>query len=174
VAKSGLYLAALLAAASLPTTAHAAPVSAPVPATGRALLLVPLTLTKIDDLDFGAVVPSSVSGTVTINASTGARTFTGGASGAGATLTSRAYFGGAGSPGQQVVIVVAPPPALVSTSNPLDVLPVLAMTLDGSPIRTVDPVTRTFFFGLGGVIQINGDQPDGIYTADFDVTAVYL
>ncbi len=50
----------------------------------------------------------------------------------------------------------------------------LALTLDGSPVRLIDPATRTFFFGLGGVIQINANQPDGIYQSTFDVTAIYL
>jgi hypothetical protein len=86
----------------------------------------------------------------------------------------RAYFGGAGSPNQQVVISVDTPAQLVSTTNPADTIPVLAMTLDGSSIRTIDATTRTFFFGLGGVIQINANQPEGVYEATFDVTAIYL
>jgi hypothetical protein len=46
--------------------------------------------------------------------------------------------------------------------------------MDGSPVRTVDPVTRTFFFGLGGTLQVNARQPEGLYEATFDVTAFYL
>ena len=48
---------------------------------GRALILRPLELTKIDDLDFGTVIPSAVSGVVIINATTGNRTFAGGVTG---------------------------------------------------------------------------------------------
>jgi hypothetical protein len=169
---SRYVIAAALAATTVP--AAAAPVNATNDADGRALILVPLTLTKIDDLSFGSLIPSGISGSVTINATSGARSFTGGVTGVPGDAGQRAYFGGAGSPNQQVVIAVDTPAQLVSTSNPGDTIPVLAMTLDGSPIRTINATTRTFFFGLGGVIQINANQPEGLYEATFDVTAIYL
>ena len=84
----------------------------------------------------------------------------------------RAYFGGAGSPNQQVIVSVTPPAQLTSVAG--DTVPVLALTLDGPPVRSIHPVDRTFFFGIGGVILINADQPEGIYTADYNVTADYL
>jgi hypothetical protein len=165
-----IIIAAGLAAAAVPSAA--APVAAPTPAQGKALLLIPLTLTKIDDLDFGTVVTSPVSGTVTLNASTGARSFAGGVSGVAGDAGHRARFAGAGSPNQQVVVVVTPPAELSNVGG--DKIPVLALTLDGSPIRTIDPVAKTFFVGVGGIIQVNPDQAEGIYTATFDVTANYL
>jgi len=165
-------LAAALAATAVP--ASAAPVSAPTDASGRLLVLVPLELTRIDDLDFGTVIPSAVSGTVMINANTGARTFTGGATGIASEAGKRAYFGGAGSPGRQVIVVVDSPTELTSLSNPADKVPVLTLTLGGSPVRTIDPVTKTYFFGVGGIIAINPNQPEGDYQATFDVTAIYL
>jgi hypothetical protein len=167
-----IMLGAALAAVAVP--ASAAPVAAPTPATGRALILVPLTLTKIDDLDFGSIVPSAISGTVAINATTGARTVAGGVTGLPSNPGHRATFAGAGSPNQQVIITYIPPAELVSTTNPADRLTVLALTLEGSPVRFIDPVSRAFNFGIGGVILINGDQPEGVYTATFDVTANYL
>ena len=98
-AEASLAFAALAATAAPGT---AAPVAAPQPATGRALILIPLTLTKIDDLSFGTVVPSAMSGAVSINASTGARTIIGGVTGVPSDVGQRAYFGTAGSPNQQV------------------------------------------------------------------------
>jgi hypothetical protein len=172
VNSSKYLIGAALAATAVP--AAAAPVNATTNATGRALLLIPLTLTKIDDLSFGSVVPSSVSGSVTINATTGARSIAGGVTGVPSSVGQRAYLGGAGSPNQQVVISVSAPTELVSTSNPSDKIPVLGITLDGGAIRTIDPVARTFFFGLGGTIQINANQPEGDYEATFNVTATYL
>ena len=71
-----ILIAGALAATAMPATA--APVAAPTPATGRALLLVPLTLTKVDDLDFGTIVTSPSPGVVVIDAATGARTMFGG------------------------------------------------------------------------------------------------
>lgn len=165
-------IAAALAALAVP--AAAAPVAPPTPAPGRALILVPLTLTKVQDLHFGSIVPSAISGTVTINATTGARTFAGGVIGVSSDVGQRAYFGGAGSPNQTVFIAVTPPLELTSTTNPADKIPVLGLTLDGPPMRTINPATRAFLFGVGGSIMINANQPEGLYEATFDVTAVYM
>jgi Domain of unknown function (DUF4402) len=166
-------IAAVIAAAAVPAPAVAAPLSNSAGASGRALLLLPLTLTKIDDLDFGTVVSSSTSGTVALNSTSSARTFAGGVTGAGA-AGHRAYFGGAGTGGQQVVVVVVPPTQLTSPNG--DTVDVLALTLDngGNPIRTIDPVTRTFYIGVGGILNIAANQPDGVYSATFTVTANYL
>jgi hypothetical protein len=166
-----LIAAAALGAPAVP--AVAAPVAAPTPAQGRALLLVPLTLTKVDDLDFGTVVTSPVLGIVTINPATGARTFAGGASGVAGDVGNRALFAGAGTPSQQVIVFITPPVTLVNGAG--DTIPVLSLTLDngGNPIRTID-ATRAFLVGVGGILQINPDQPEGTYQANFTLTANYL
>ena len=161
---------AAIALASAP--AAAAPVPALDNADGRALVLIPLTLTKIDDLDFGGIIPSTSSpGTVTINAATGVRTFGGGVTGVTSDAGNRAYFGGAGSPSQQVLVSLSPPVELSSVGG--DTIPVLGLTLDGPPMRSIDPVARTFFVGVGGTLQIAADQPEGEYSAPFWVTAIY-
>ena len=165
-----LLLAAALAATAVP--AAAAPVAPAQPATGRALILIPLTLTKIDDLNFGTVVPSGLSGAVSVNAVTGARTTIGGVTGVASDAGNRALFATAGSPNQQVLVTVTQPLALTNGAG--DTVPVLALTLDGPPIRTIDPTTRNFFFGVGGIILVGPDQPEGVYQATFDVTATYL
>ena len=162
-----------MAAATLGTTSvAAAPVSSPTPPPGRALLLIPLTLTKIDDLSFGSVIPSPVSGTVVIDASTGARTIAGGVTAVPSDVGQRAYFGGAGSPNQLVIVTVTAPAVLTNVVG--DTLTVLALTLDGPPLRSIHPVDRTFFFGVGGIILVGADQPEGVYTSNYDVTANYL
>ena len=164
----------LLGAAATAAVALAAtPAAAVTPATqsdGKALVLVPLTLTKIQDLDFGSVIPSATSGVVTINATTGARTFAGGVTLVPGDAGFRAYFGGGGTPNQQVIMTMNPPAQLADVNG--DKIDVLALTMDGSAIRTIDS-THAFFVGVGGIIQIAANQPDGIYTAQFDVTANY-
>ena len=164
-------IAAAMTAAAVP--AAAAPISAADDADGSATILAPLTLTKIDDLSFGAVVPSALPGTVTISAATGARTFTGGATPVPSDVGNRAYFGGGGSANQLVLVAVDPPLELTSTTNPADKVTVLGMPLQGSPLKTIDPVTRSFFFGVGGIILIGANQPEGIYEATFNVIASY-
>ena len=161
-------MAAALAALAAPAAAQVQPDQQ---ARGEALILVPLTLTKLDDLDFGSVLTSAVSGTVAIDATTGVRTTAGGVTGLPSDPGFRARFAGAGSPNQQVIVVVTPPAALANANG--DLLPVLALTLEGSPLKSVDPITRAFFFGVGGIIMVNANQPEGLYEADFTVTAVY-
>ncbi len=50
---------------------------------------------------------------------------------------------------------------------------VVAMFLDGPSTRTIDPLSQTFFVGVGGVIQVQPNQPDGLYSASYDLTADY-
>jgi len=166
----GKYLIAAAAAAlAVPAGAQAVPPDRN--ANGRALILVPLTLTKIDDLDFGTIVPSAVSGVVAIDAATGNRTIVGGVTGVPSDVGHRARFGGAGTGNQLVVVTVTPPTQLTSVAG--DNIQVLALTLEGGPIKTVDATTRTFFFGVGGILLIAADQPEGVYQATFNVNANY-
>jgi len=169
-----IIMAAAAAAIAMPAAASVGTqVVAPAKnANGKALVLIPLTLTKIDDLDFGTIIPSATSGFVTINATSGARTFGGGVSGAASAVGHRAYFGGAGTPNQTVIITIDPPTDLTSLAG--DTIPVLALTLDGSAIKTINPTTRAYFFGVGGVLSIGADQPEGLYSATFTVNANYL
>jgi hypothetical protein len=171
VRKHLISAAALAAMTLLHAPAAAAPVPAVDDADGRALILVPLTLVKIDDLDFGSLIRSSASGTVTIDPSTGARSVTGGVTEVAGDPGNRAYFAGAGSPDQQVLLAISPPVELTSAAG--DTIPVVGLTLDGPANRTIDPVTRAFYVGVGGTLQIAADQPEGDYNADFWLTAIY-
>lgn len=162
---------ALAAAVALAAPAQAAPVAATPSAQAQALILIPLTLVAVDDLDFGTVISSPVSGTINVPANGGARTAAGGVTLVASDPGLRARFAGAGSPGQMVLIDVTNPGTL---SNGTDTVTILALTLDGPAVRTIDPVTRAFYFHVGGVLQVGADQAEGLYTATFDVTADYL
>lgn len=162
-------IAALAAAIAVPAGAQVVPPDRD--ANGKALILVPLTLTKIDDLDFGTLVPSAISGIVAIDAASGNRTVAGGVTGVPSDVGHRARFAGAGTPNQQVVVVITPPTQLTSVAA--DTIQVLALTLEGSPFKTIDPTTRTLAFGVGGILLIAADQPEGVYQATFTVTANY-
>jgi hypothetical protein len=163
---------ALAAAITLASPAQAAPVAASPSAQAQALILIPLTLVRVNDLNFGTVISSPVSGTVNIPANGGARSAAGGVTLVPSDPGLRARFAGAGSPNQMVIIDAANPGTL---SNGLgDTVTILALTLDGPSVRTIDPVTRAFYFHVGGILQVNADQAEGLYTATFDVTADYL
>lgn len=164
-------LSAALAASLFATPAFAAPTSATLAPPARALLLIPLTLTKIQDLKFGSIVPSGLPGTVTIDAATGNRTGSPEVSLLPSDVGQKGYFGGAGSSNQQVVMALTP--ATLLTDGFGNNITVLSMSLDGPNTRTIDPVDRTFYVGVGGVLQIDADQPEGLYSATYDLTADY-
>ena len=164
----------ILCGAAMAAAALAAPAQAATPVTqsdGKALILIPLSLTKIQDLDFGSIVPSGAAGTVTLNPSTSARTVTGGVTLVPSDAGFHGYFAGAGTPSQQVLMALSPPVELVNTAG--DKIPVVGLTLDGPPMRTIDPITRAFFVGVGGTLSIAANQPVGTYAANFWVTAIY-
>ena len=168
LAKTLVGFGALLAAAS---PAVAAPVSAPTEPPARALLLIPLTLTKVQDLHFGTIVPSTTTaGWVSINATTGARTASAGLTLMPADVGQRGRFAGAGTAGQQVIMALTPPAELTNLAG--DTIAVLAMNLDGPTTRTI-AADQTFFVGVGGVIFVTANQPEGLYSATYDLTADY-
>ena len=164
-------LAALAGLALAAAPANGAPVSAPTQPPARALLLIPLTLTKVQDIHFGSIVPSTTTGGwVAINAVTGARTASAGLTLMPADIGQRGQFAGAGTPGQQVIMALTPPTQLTNPGG--DTLDVLAMTLDGPTTRTI-AANQTFFVGVGGTIFVAANQAEGLYSATYDLTADY-
>lgn len=166
-----LTLCAASAAMILAAPANAAPVAADPPAEAEALILIPLTLSKLDDLHFGTIIPSAVSGTVTVPANGGAPSIAGGVTLVASDPPLRARFAGAGSPSQNVVISATNPGTLGDGLG--NTVSVLALTMDSGPVITID-ASRAFFFHVGGILQVGANQPEGLYSAEFDVTADYL
>jgi hypothetical protein len=169
--KKLMTLIAASATLALAAPASAAPGAAAPPAHAQGLILIPLTLSKLQDLYFGTIIPSNLSGVVTVPADGTAPFAAGGAPLLSSDPGYRARFAGAGTTGQLILINVTNP---VLLSNGLgDNVTVLALTMDGPAIRTIDP-TRAFAFGVGGILLVNANQAEGVYQADFDVTAQYL
>ena len=172
--RNSLKLAALAATFLSASPAFAQAVTANAQAEARGLILQPLTLTKVDDLDFGTVIASAAPGTVSIDADNGARSVTGGVTEVPSYPGNRALFAGAGTASQDVILTLNAPAFLVSTTNPADSITVNSMVLDNGDqtLRTID-ATAAFFVGVGGTFGIAGAQPNGLYAAQFDLTAEY-
>jgi hypothetical protein len=169
-----ITLAALAA-----TVAFAAPAAAQVSASdtaeARGLVLLPLTLTRSADLDFGTVIASAVAGDVTIDEDSGARSVTGGVTPVPTAPGGRAVFDGAGTAGQQVDLTLTPPVGnvLVSGANTINIS---NFTLDGGVGLTDSRIigaTGAFTVGVGGTFDIAANQPNGLYAANFSLTAQY-
>ncbi len=170
-----ICLAALAATTAFASPAYAAATDTAT-AEARGLVLQPLTLTKVRDLDFGTVISSPTAGTVTIDADTGNRTSTIGVTAVASNVGQRALFAGASTPSQVVGLTLTLPPGgiLVSTTNPSDTIVIGSMVLDNgnSTSRTID-TTGAFQVGVGGTFNIAANQPNGYYKANFDLTANY-
>ncbi|MEP7130179.1 MAG: DUF4402 domain-containing protein [Sphingomicrobium sp.] len=167
-----VYLAAAAATFAVATPAVAQQASANALAKG--VVVQPLTLAKVQDLDFGTVVGSAVSGNVTIDADTGGRTVGGGVTAVPSYPGGRGLFQGAGTAGQTVQLSLSAPAVLVSQSNPLDLIAVNSMVLDGGNSTTrVIGLSGIFDVGVGGDFAIAANQPAALYQATFTLTADY-
>ena len=162
------FIIAAAAAATLAAPAEAAPVPATTDAGGKAILLVPLTLTKIDDLDFGTVITSSSPGTVSIAADGSGQSVTGGVTALASTSGLRAQFGGAGTPNQQVNLFLAPP-ATITDGNGHS----MPISLNLESTSVIIDSTRAFLVGVGGTVNVGANQADGLYSGTFTVLAQY-
>ncbi|HEX5236973.1 MAG TPA: DUF4402 domain-containing protein [Sphingomicrobium sp.] len=160
-----LALAAALVAVATPAAANP-PASAP--ANAKALLLIPLSITKVDDLNFGSVVSSSTSGTVSVAADGSGQSVTGGVTAIPSGTVSRATFAGAGTAGQTVNIFLAPPANLSDGAG--HTVPI-SLSLE-SALVTIDS-TRAFSVGIGGTVTVAANQAAGTYTGTFTVLAQY-
>ena len=127
-----LLAAGLAVAVAVP--ANAAPVPASKDANGKALILIPLTLTRVADLEFGTVIESSTAGSVIVPPDGTLPSVTGGVTAVASAPASRAQFAGAGTPGQLVNIFLSPPANLKDANG--DLLPI-SMSLESNNV-TID------------------------------------
>ena len=143
------------------------------PMTADALLLKPLTLTKLADLDFGTIVPSGAGDLVTINADTGART-----SPTAGLVTfdpgHQARFASSGVNNTFVYLQLSPGADLVDGAGNKLTLTNLTLDQNGLGLRLLTPASQVFFVGVGGTVVVGPTQASGSYSGTFSLTAVYL
>lgn len=167
-------LLALLAAAMLALfdagPLAAAPVSPDDQATGRAIVLRPLTLVKVDDMDFGWLTVTTA-GTAVLNPVTGVLTTTGGVLAVGG-APQPARFVGAASRNTPIKIRIPNRPITLTRQGGTETMSLSAWTLDGPADRRVGP-TRAFDFYLGGTLTVGANQADGLYSGTFLVEVQY-
>lgn len=159
-----------LLALSLPVAAGAAPVSASPKAKGQVALVKPLTLQRLNDMDF-ATLGVTTGGTATINPISGALTVSGGLVPLGGT-PSPARYAGAASKNTVVNIRVPKQPVLITRVGGSETLSVSNFTLDGQDKRTLAQ-SGSFTFAVGADITVPAGTVDGLYTGEIDVTIQY-
>ena len=160
-------LAALFACAS-PASAQA--IEPDQDATGRAIVLRPLTLLKVEDLDFGWLTVTTA-GTAVLNPFTGVITTTGGVVAAGGDPLP-AEFVGAASRNTPIKIRIPNKPITLTRVAGTQTMTVSNWTLDGPADRKTGP-ERAFTFRVGATLNVGANQADGLYTGTFDVEVQY-
>lgn len=163
----------LLAGAALLVAAPAPLLAAPAAVNSDAdvVLLKPLTLLKVDDLDFGALFPAATAGTATLDPNTGMVTTAGGVT-LGPGPTHPALFTGAGTRNAPVIIRLPKDPITLTRVSGTETMTVDDWTTDGPTTRQIDAF-EAFEFRVGGRLYVGANQADGTYVGSFDVTVVY-
>lgn len=155
---------------ALPAPSSAAPVASAVSAQGQAILLRPLTLIKLEDMDF-ATLTVTTGGTATIDPISGQMTVSGGLLHLMGT-PSPARYAGAGSKQTVVNIRIPKQPVLIRRVGGTETLSVTTFTLDGQDKRNLAQ-QPSFFFAVGARLTVPAGTVDGVYTGEFDVTVQY-
>ena len=164
-----LLAAGLLSIAAAP--AFAAPVSAATPATGRAQLLYPVQVRRLQDLNFG-LLGVTTAGTAVINPDTDALTTTGGVVSLGG-FPYAALFE-AVSPRKGVVIVRIPRnPITLTRAGGTETMTVSNWTISGGTNSRNVAAQEAFSFAIGGTLFVNANQVEGTYNGTFDVEVQY-
>ncbi len=139
-----------------------------------------IAIAQTADLDFGIIIPTSLPGTVTVDAQTSGRTSSGGAIIAGGTV-SAAKFLGAATAGTVVTFSINPTPAITLNrvgGGATMTINQLRLSKDGGAQSPFGPnhtmgLTGAVFLGIGGRLNVGPNQTEGVYTASFTVTMDY-
>ena len=153
-----------------PAAVTAAPIAPPANPGGQAALMRPLTLTKLNDMDFGSLGVTA-SGTAVINPVTDTMTTTGGVLRLGGTPRA-ATFRGVAQGGAVVIIRIPNGGINLTRVGGTETILLNAFTLDGQSKRTMAQA-GVFDFKVGATLRPAAGQVEGVYTGNFDVTIQY-
>jgi hypothetical protein len=171
----GLAIAALLIApvAASPALAQGSTGAA------EAIVLRPLSFFKVNDLDFGDIIPSASAGTVTIGPD-GSRSRTGGVTLAG-DGGEPARFAGLGSFNRQVNIslgsnsiwITGPGTRMRVRNFEIGSTPTAILSTSPTRFRITSPLGN-YNFPVGATLEVGANQAPGVYSGSFTITLNYL
>lgn len=165
-----LLSATIVAVLASPERASAAPVPSSPAVDGSAMLMKPLTLKKLRDLDFGTLGVSTA-GTAAVNPVTDTLSVTGGVIALGGTPQS-ARFAGATSSSAVVNIRLPNNPVFITRSGGTETIRVDSFVLDGQSKRVMAQA-GVFEFNVGATLRPVANQATGLYSGTFEVTIQY-
>ena len=162
-----LLAAALLGAAPAQAFAQATP---PVDTSAQTIVLRPVTVLKVADLDFGSVLVTT-GGTLILDPLDGTVSSTGGVVPVSGSPHA-AHFVGAASGSSVVNIKLPKQPVTLTRVSGTETITLSKFTLDSPDKRTMAK-TGSFEFRVGGTATIPANPVDGIYSGTFTVTVQY-
>jgi hypothetical protein len=169
-----LLVAALAASTAVASPALAQQVFSDTDqAYAKGVVLQAHQLIKNKDLDFGVVTVDAQGGTVSISADAlGSRTTTQGVSALSGTFQAAEFLGEA-APAETVTLTLTQPSnGDITSTNGIDTIQA-SVVLDalGSPRQAANDGKFTVY--VGGTFTLAPNQPAGVYSDTFDLTAVY-
>jgi hypothetical protein len=143
--------------------------------SGSMTVFQPITLTKTSDLSFGTIMrPASGNGTVTVDATSGARSVTGGAAPVASGGTpSRAAFIVTGEGGLNFTVSFPASFNMTRNGNQDPIQVSINSTMGGGQLSGSSGQQGTQAFGIGGQVLLSNGTPTGAYTGSFTVTVAY-
>lgn len=172
-----------IAAAGLPSLALAQTGAGGVTATGgvQVEILVPLSMARTSDMNFGRIATSGTAGTVTVDGTTQDCTTTAGVRGFGTCHSAR--FTGSGAHNANARITISPTADLTGPGTTM-LLTGVFLHGDASITVTAHSASSDQSFGiaspsgayslnLGGTLHVNAHQAPGVYTGTIMVTVQY-
>ena len=139
-------------------------------AISNARLIRPLSIVKVDDLDFGGVAATSA-GTVVIDPNANSVAYTGGAFSAGGGAHP-AMFMGAAQKRTVVIIRIPKAPITLTRSGGTETLTVSNWTLQGQDKREL-AAQSSFTFAVGATLAVPANAVEGVYTGSFNIEVQY-
>jgi|SRR5579872_486351 len=139
-------------------------------ANAQVLILHPLSLTKLQDMDFGDLSPT-VAGTAVLDPNTDKLSTTGGVSASGGAPHCAQFAGVAGS-ASVVNIKVPNNPITLTRVGGTETMTVSNFTLQGQSKRALAKAA-SFTFRVGGTLAVAAGQVEGLYVGTFNVTVQY-
>ena len=172
----GLIAFALLIAPGVTSPAQA---QAGAQGEAEAIVLRPLSFFKVNDLDFGDIIPSNAAGTVTIEPD-GSRNRTGGVTLAG-DGGEPARFAGLGSFNRQVNIslgsnsiwLTGPGTRMRARNFEIGSTPTAILSTSPTRFRITSPLGN-YNFPVGATLEVGANQAPGEYSGSFTITLNYL
>jgi uncharacterized protein DUF4402 len=137
-------------------------------ANASATIILPITLTKNADLNFGELSASATAGTATVSPA-GVRTVGGGVTGGSTASVSAAGFTVSGDALRPYTITLPASATVVNGANNMTVNSFTSVPSGSGTIGLLGSQT----LNIGATLQVNANQAAGLYSGSFNVTVAY-